>query len=29
VRLSALSGYAPVRQCLKRLASYWNRDERR
>lgn len=28
VRLSALSGYAPVRQCLKRLAAYWNRDER-
>jgi hypothetical protein len=29
VRLGALSGYAPVKQCLKRLASYWNRDERR
>ena len=29
VRLGALSGYAPVRQCLKRLAAYWNHDERR
>jgi hypothetical protein len=28
VRLSALSGYAPVRQCLKRLSAYWNHDER-
>ena len=29
VRLGALSGYAPVRQCLKCLAAYWNHDERR
>jgi hypothetical protein len=28
VRVGALAGYAPVRQCLKRLAAYWNHDER-
>ena len=28
IRLGALSGYAPLRQCLKRLAAYWNHDER-
>jgi hypothetical protein len=28
VRLGALSGYAPVKQCLKRLGAYWDRDER-
>lgn len=29
VRLGALSGYSPVKQCLQRLAAYWNPDERR
>jgi hypothetical protein len=29
VRLGALAGYAPVKQCLKRLGAYWDRDERR